>query len=591
MVSQAPSSAHGCECIPWTTLQEILKEREKAADEANAEEMRHMIANVAHDLKTPLASFTAGVEFIGQIITDGYHKLTTEGTTSPSDVNDAMNCITTCITNMRNTNSFMLMTINRCIDYTKASKGVKLVPKFETIDLMDTLSLPLNCMKDIQQRVSIVLQPISKEICSHIITDKQWLQENVLCLLSNAVKYSNEGEVTISVVLVENERKFQARINSRSMSAELKLPNDQSPQQQRNSPCLDNTLSQASLEDEKDSRIYPSLHLQNIMNRNLYLRVEIEDHGIGLSEDVMSTLFSPFKQAQRLAGGTGLGLFSLAKRLEALEGGCGVQRRRDGEEGSLFWFEIPYRPDYQAVESPSSSPSNVGLLKDGAACGACAMVRRKDLFPDSKEEDNAGRPVPIRIASLSTFGILEPMKILLVDDSPAILKLISMMLRRHNHEVFTATNGAEALKLCENHMKNLYESCNGSNTSECSVSIRAELFDVILMDLQMPVMDGLEATKRIRLLEQGLHHQTTTRDDVTMRVHPHNLIIGVSANSDSETTDQAYKMGVDAFISKPFSLNTFYKTYQNIRQVQLSPPSSQPTAQEVVNDKNKKILP
>lgn len=59
----------------------------------------------------------------------------------------------------------------------------------------------------------------------------------------------------------------------------------------------------------------------------------------------MQALFSPFKQTQRLAGGTGLGLYSLAKRLEALNGRYGVAKRRDGRQGSLFWFSIPYRPD------------------------------------------------------------------------------------------------------------------------------------------------------------------------------------------------------------------------------------------------------
>jgi hypothetical protein len=59
----------------------------------------------------------------------------------------------------------------------------------------------------------------------------------------------------------------------------------------------------------------------------------------------MPTLFQPFTQAQRLTGGTGLGLFSLAQRMKALGGHCGVQRREDGLEGSLFWFAMPYRID------------------------------------------------------------------------------------------------------------------------------------------------------------------------------------------------------------------------------------------------------
>jgi hypothetical protein len=88
------------------------------------------------------------------------------------------------------------------------------------------------------------------------------------------------------------------------------------------------------------------IKVEKIMNKPLLL-FEIEDHGIGISEEVISSLFSPFKQAQRLAGGTGLGLFSLAKRVEALDGMCGARRRKDGENGSVFWFWIPYDPVHE----------------------------------------------------------------------------------------------------------------------------------------------------------------------------------------------------------------------------------------------------
>ena len=78
-----------------------------------------------------------------------------------------------CFKNIRNTNTFMLMTINRCLDYTKASRGLKLAPKYETVDLMETLSMPLQCMKNIQDRIGIEMEEIGAEICSHVITDKQ----------------------------------------------------------------------------------------------------------------------------------------------------------------------------------------------------------------------------------------------------------------------------------------------------------------------------------------------------------------------------------------------------------------------------------
>jgi hypothetical protein len=76
-----------------------------------------------------------------------------------------------------------------------------------------------------------------------------------------------------------------------------------------------------------------------------YLLFEVEDNGIGVPPELMDTLFRPFKQTQRLTGGTGLGLYSLAKRIEAIHGEYGVRGRRDGQKGSLFWFTVPYRPD------------------------------------------------------------------------------------------------------------------------------------------------------------------------------------------------------------------------------------------------------
>jgi hypothetical protein len=115
-----------------------------------------------------------------------------------SYLHEVIGGIKQCLHGVKNTNAFMLMTINRCIDYTKASKGLKLTPKNETIHLVDVLQLPLDCMHNIQDKVSIELVPLPDEVCTHIITDKQWLQENLLCLLSNAVKYTTKGDVTVS---------------------------------------------------------------------------------------------------------------------------------------------------------------------------------------------------------------------------------------------------------------------------------------------------------------------------------------------------------------------------------------------------------
>eukprot|EP00981_Chlorochromonas_danica_P007384 scaffold1704_cov194-Ochromonas_danica.AAC.1 len=587
---------------------------------------------------------------------------------------------------------------------------------------METLSLPLNCMKDIQQRVSISFpQALSNDLCSHIITDKQWLQENVLCLLSNAVKYSNEGTVTIHVSKVKypinhhhhhdkgsaNDRKvYNANANVRLLSSQRKdivyccSSPSSSPTNSNNANkeffavdgSRDRTPPPPAVITNNNNSNMRMMMFPSLMNRhddndrddkdienplppqyqyqcnhqqpfaaaasstlisdeddlekyhNIYLRIEVEDHGIGLSDDAMTTLFSPFKQAQRLAGGTGLGLFSLAKRIEALDGRCGVEKRRDNAQGSLFWFEIPYRPDFQHARrrimlqkscarlsssscSCSSSVSSSFALSGsmdattvtattsatGCSCSVHSTIRRPSLTVSSPPSPLARVTVNTTntiTATNTTKGVQQgnseesktsgsgssggghlPLRILLVDDSPAILKMTSMMLLRHKHHVTTATNGAEAVKKVEEVFKsntstntttNTSSGNNGNSGNSGSYNEKKKGFDVILMDLQMPVMDGLEATKRLRLMEKEGEEEesregsggsgSTSSSSPPRRQQQHMIIIGVSANSDSDTAQESIKAGADAFIAKPFSLDTFYQTCATLLTDILDPP-------------------
>ena len=224
------------------------------------------------------------------------------------DTNDRLKAITTirgCIKGLKNTNSFMLMMINRCIDYTKINKGLKLMPRRETINLVEVIKMPLECMKNIQEKIAIVLNPIPSDVCSHIITDKQWLQENLLCLLSNAVKYSSGGTVDIGVSLVSRHSLPiypNNGIATSSMSPQKSISSDSDG---GNVPFFqwDESFKSASFakslsaEEEEEMPATPE--------RDLFLRFDVQDMGIGLKEEAMKSLFTPFKQAQRLAGGTG----------------------------------------------------------------------------------------------------------------------------------------------------------------------------------------------------------------------------------------------------------------------------------------------
>lgn len=588
-------------------------------NENNSQDTRHMIANVAHDLKTPLTAFLSGVEVIRQasdeirnaLNADPYNNcapsqsfnLSTYTQKMSTKANENINVITNNIQNMLDINNFMTMTINRCIDYTKASQGLKLTPKYDTVDLAESVLLPLNCMHSLQTKVNIRLLPISNDFCPYIITDKQWLQENILCLLSNAVKYSHEGEVTVRMFLhpsndglatnkqqqllhqppsTKNRTSFtstnantnkesptsnsakihhcdsmmddESCILEDSYSPTVGIASPSSSKRFEESLRLDRGVtnhtnstdlmgpaaifnlssnssnksfsSKSTMQDKLGSRSMLVIDIPDNSARSSntpFLVIEIEDTGIGLSEEAMENLFNPFKQAQRLAGGTGLGLYSLAKRMEALSGSFGVERRRDGGRGSLFWFAIPFRPDKEYMKNKKRK----NLLD-------LHIVNFDQAIRNSHEEPAA--VTDIRISPKpdnhdDEHGV-KGLNILVVDDSAPILKMTVLMLKRNGHNVEQAVNGAEAVdKIAQRRAQK-------------------KLYDVVLMDLIMPVMDGLEAARRIRKNEGADVNDPSKQ-----------LIIGVSANGDEDTIIEALSAGMDEFMCKPFTLNTFNETY------------------------------
>jgi CheY-like chemotaxis protein len=264
------------------------------------------------------------------------------------------------------------------------------------------------------------------------------------------------------------------------------------------------------------------------------LRIVVEDYGIGISEKSRELAFFTSDQTERQTGGSGFGLFCLSKRVEALNGSCGVCSRCDDFSGTEFWLEIPYRPttDRTFVQNPKESMK---------------IFTKNSILKDSnQEEETSPRTISANVdknnghskehlskdKAITTNN--NSMKILLVENMVSIAKMCSMVLRKDGHIVHHSLNGADALSKCH-----LYSP-----------------FDAVIMDIQMPVMDGLEATRKIREMEKVTGERQ--------------LIIGCSANSDYLTIREALAAGVDSFMSKPFTLATFYQKYNNHREPILS---------------------
>jgi CheY-like chemotaxis protein len=254
--------------------------------------------------------------------------------------------------------------------------------------------------------------------------------------------------------------------------------------------------------------------------------------------------------------------------MDALGGLCGVEDRYDGKEGSRFWFSFPYRPDEASAMQSQIELISSAVTMQRSASGSNLIgigsigsnIHLLDLFPRESSTQHTGRASFSRKYTDSSskkgslkcdeelFGASMEVEIikgvdkddsklisvLLVDDSVPILKMCAKNLENSGFKVTLAKNGADALNI-------LKERCRD--------------FHVVLTDLQMPVMDGLECVKRFRKFE--CYNEFPITDHPGAKYEHRLPIIGMSANSCDETKNAALSSGMDHFIPKPFKLETF----------------------------------
>ena len=331
-----------------------------------------------------------------------------------------------------NASEALLELVNDILDYSKVEAG-KLTLEIKPFEISSLLADVIGILGDSAKRKGLELKYGITGADGYFMGDAFRLRQVLLNLTGNAIKFTEQGKVELSVVLQPD-----------------------------------------------DGGKYKALF-------------SVKDTGIGIDRAQHDVIFESFSQADvsmtRKYGGTGLGLV-ISRQLVELMGGK-ISLESSPGKGSLFSFTL----SLERAEAPVR-PGNV----------------QKQVAVSGTDLD-----------------------ILLVEDNSANRQLATMILHKLGHKVTSANNGLQGLEILA----------------------EAE-FDLVLMDIQMPKMDGLTATRIIRQLEKGEFesHQIPMElaRKVADRLEGHHLpIIAVTANALPEDRERCFAEGVDDYLTKPYN--------------------------------------
>ena len=260
-----------------------------------------------------------------------------------------------------------------------------------------------------------------------------------------------------------------------------------------------------------------------------FLRAFVDDQGPGLPEGVTAAnLFRLFGKGKESKGKAGLGLYFCKITAERWGGSVGCENRAAG--GTRFWFRLPR--------------GHAGEVQAGSA-GVASSVRGAGM--DVKQPAATGPASPGAVAAVGTSGTRasQGLRVLLADDIEVNRTIAAELLGGRGHQVVAVDDGAPAL-----------------------AAFRAEPFDVVLLDVEMNSLGGLEAARAMREIEK--RRGTRAR------------ILAMTAHNTREDLEECLRSGMDGRVLKPFDADTFFR---EIEEGAPEPTSSQPATPAGVGER------
>jgi len=253
------------------------------------------------------------------------------------------------------------------------------------------------------------------------------------------------------------------------------------------------------------------------------IRFEVSDTGIGIAPKDQQRIFSEFFQADatstRQFGGTGLGL-AICRQLVTLMGGSIGFHSAKGV-GSTFWFELPMQAEvinpFEKAEPDATNASSNPFLKGKASAEVSAGG--VDTNPKQAAPLPGGHQEPLRFEA----------QVLVAEDSEVNQFIIRELLATVGLKPTIVNNGQEAVESFQSHR-----------------------YDLVFMDIQMPIMDGVVATRILRELqaEQG--------------VNPSCLVVGLSAHAMSGDRERYLQEGMDEYLTKPIAITELERVLRDL---------------------------